>query len=254
MRLIPSKGFYFNANIPTKIPLFTTFYHFLGNFIHMFSTPQKKIPLLQRMEIQKIEFVKSSSAASQCPDTDRPEYAFIGRSNVGKSSLINAIARRKNMAKTSGKPGKTKLINHFLVNQNWYLVDLPGYGYARISKTERAGFSKLNSSYIRGRKNLVNLFVLIDVRHEPQKIDMEFMTWLGQEGAPFSMVFTKGDKCSKKQLSDNVRNYLKAMKLQWEETPPHFITSAETGLGREEILAYIHSLNESCSDIDWKTL
>lgn len=206
------------------------------------------------MEIKKIEFVKSSSVANQCPEPHRPEYAFIGRSNVGKSSLINSITGRKNIAKTSGKPGKTKLINHFLVNGLWYLVDLPGYGYAQISKTERAGFSKLNSSYIRGRKNLVTLFVLIDVRHEPQKIDMEFMTWLGTEGIPFAMVFTKGDKCSKKQLSDNVRNYLKAMKEQWEETPPHFITSAETGMGNAELLEYIHALNADCSEVDWKSL
>ena len=173
-----------------------------------------------------------------------PEYAFIGRSNVGKSSLINMLTNRKNLAKTSGRPGKTQLINHFLINKNWHLVDLPGYGYARVSKSSKAKFQKFITDYFQHRRQLVCGFVLVDVRHEPQPIDTEFMEWLGENGIPFAIIFTKADKLKPNALLRNVEAY-KAKLLEgiWEEMPPHFVTSATDGAGKDDVLNYIHVIN-----------
>ena len=171
------------------------------------------------------------------------EYAFIGRSNVGKSSLINKLVGKKNLAHTSGKPGKTQLINHFTINDSWYLVDLPGYGYAKVSKTSRSKFQKMIEDYILERPTLINLFVLIDSRHEPQKIDLEFMEWLGESGIPFSMVFTKIDKLKSNQLNKNLKAYNTKMLETWAELPMQFATSAESGAGKAEILSYIGQIN-----------
>ncbi len=201
------------------------------------------------MIIRDVKFVKSSQKINQCPDPDRPEYAFIGRSNVGKSSLINMLMNRNKLAKVSGKPGKTQLINHFAVNDEaWYLVDLPGYGYAKVSKTQRQEFQSIITDYISKRKNLVNLFVLVDSRHEPQKIDLAFMEWLGETQIPFSIVFTKIDKMSSNELQKSLARYRKIMLLEWEELPPNFRSSATSAIGREEILSYINSLNEEMGD------
>lgn len=180
---------------------------------------------------------------SKCPTTSEPEYAFIGRSNVGKSSLINMLTGKGKLAKTSATPGKTMLINHFIINREWYLVDLPGYGFAKRSKKEQDKLQDMIAGYILERQQMINLFVLIDVRHEPQRIDLEFIEWLGENGIPFSIVFTKADKVSKGKLKGNVTHYLTELKKQWEELPPHFITSSETRLGREELLSYIEQLN-----------
>lgn len=199
--------------------------------------------------IRKAEFVVSSPRADMCPKADRPEFAFIGRSNVGKSSLINMLVDHKDLAKTSGKPGKTQLINHFNVNDEWYLVDLPGYGYAQVSKTDRKKFAGMIQHYVTGRSNLVNLFVLIDCRHEPQKLDLEFMEMLGEEGVPFSMVFTKLDKLSSTQLQKNLAAYSKKMLNRWEELPPQFRTSASSKIGRMEILQYINSLVDQTKNL-----
>ncbi|MBR4534949.1 MAG: YihA family ribosome biogenesis GTP-binding protein [Bacteroidaceae bacterium] len=196
------------------------------------------------MEIKSASFVVSSAFAYQCPAHQLPEYAFIGRSNVGKSSLINMLTAQKKLAKTSATPGKTLLINHFLINENWYLVDLPGYGFAQRSKSQRTKLEQMISSYILTRQQLSNLFVLIDCRHEPQQIDLEFMQWLGESNVPFSIVFTKADKLSRLQLTTNINSYLQRLSEQWEPLPPHFITSAETRLGREELLNYIEEINK----------
>ena len=196
------------------------------------------------MEIKSASFVVSSAYAYQCLEHQLPEYAFIGRSNVGKSSLINMLTAQKKLAKTSATPGKTLLINHFLINENWYLVDLPGYGFAQRSKTQRAKLEQMISGYILTRHQLSNLFVLIDCRHEPQQIDLEFMQWLGESSVPFSIVFTKADKLSRAQLTTNINNYLQRLGEQWEPLPPHFITSAETRLGRDELLNYIDTINK----------
>ncbi len=195
-----------------------------------------------------VDFLKSSAKLSQCPPPEQPEYAFIGRSNVGKSSLINMLAHQKNLAKTSGRPGKTQLINHFSVDERWYLVDLPGYGYAKVSKGAKQRFQKLIEDYIRKRENLVCLFVLLDSRHEPQKIDLAFMEWLGENQIPFAMVFTKTDKLRRGQLSRNLKHYQKTMLEQWENLPPHFPSSAENGAGRTEILSYIQQINEEMEE------
>lgn len=204
------------------------------------------------MKINNASFVISNSTWEKCPSEKRVEYAFIGRSNVGKSSLINMLVNSKGLAKTSGKPGKTQLINHFLINESWFLVDLPGYGYAQVSKTARKGFSKLITEYITNRPNLVNLFVLIDIRLEPQKIDIEFITWLGNEGIPFSIIFTKADKLNLNHTNKNVMAYKKELKKYWEELPQIFISSAEDKTGKEEILNYISQINESLkSDINF---
>lgn len=199
--------------------------------------------------IRKAEFVVSSPRADMCPKADRPEFAFIGRSNVGKSSLINMLVNHKDLAKTSGRPGKTQLINHFNVNDEWYLVDLPGYGYAKVSKEERKKFAGMIDHYVKGRKNLINLFVLIDSRLEPQKLDLEFMEMLGENGIPFSMVFTKIDKLSSTQLQKNLAAYKRKMLQRWEEMPVQFRTSSSAKIGRMEIMAYIQHLVEQTADL-----
>ncbi|PXY00592.1 YihA family ribosome biogenesis GTP-binding protein [Marinifilum breve] len=191
------------------------------------------------MNITAAEFVMSNSDVKKCPKPDKPEYAFIGRSNVGKSSLINMITNNKNLAKTSSKPGKTQLVNHFLINKEWYLVDLPGYGFAKVAKNTKQRFSRLIFKYIESRPNLVNLFVLVDSRHEPQSKDTEFMEWLGINGIPFSIIFTKADKLTKRKLAENLEAYKKVMLESWEEMPPYFISSSSNGLGKDEILNYI---------------
>ena len=197
------------------------------------------------MVIKSAEFVISNSQVSKCPTTGLPEYAFIGRSNVGKSSLINMLTGRKGLAMTSQKPGKTQLINHFIINDAWYLVDLPGYGYARLSKDGREKLKKMIEDYTLERKELICLFVLVDARHDPQKIDLEFIEWLGEEGVPFALVFTKADKLTKGKLVANIEGYKARLRQQWEELPPLFITSSEERLGREELLDYIDGINAS---------
>ncbi|GAB4379402.1 MAG: ribosome biogenesis GTP-binding protein YihA/YsxC [Salibacteraceae bacterium] len=191
------------------------------------------------MNIHRAEFICSSATPAQCPDTQLPEFAFIGRSNVGKSSLINMLTQRKSLAKTSSTPGKTKLINHFLMDESWYLVDLPGYGYAKASKTDRKAYKKLIYGYFESRQNLVNAFVLIDCRHAPLPIDLEFLTWLGMNQIPLSIVFTKTDKLSSAQLNKNLLKYKQTLLQTWESLPPIFTSSASAGLGRQEILDYI---------------
>lgn len=195
------------------------------------------------MQIKSAEFVKSSPNVVDCPDPKIPEYAFIGRSNVGKSSLINHMTNRKKLAKTSSTPGKTQLINHFLINELWYLVDLPGYGWAQTSKVNKAAWKKMINSYLEVRQNLACVFVLVDCRHEPQKIDLEFMEWLGENGIPFSIVFTKADKLGKTQIQSNVANYKKEMRKTWEELPPTFVTSSTEKAGGKEILDFIERIN-----------
>ena len=197
------------------------------------------------MDIVKAEFVVSNATVEKCPKPDRHEYAFIGRSNVGKSSLINMLTNNKKLAKTATRPGKTQLINHFLINDMWYMVDLPGYGYARTSETARRQFEKMIRDYILKRENLVCLFVLIDSRLEPQKIDLEFMEWLGENGVPFVMIFTKADKLSATQRLKCIDDYHKVMLETWETTPMAFMTSSEKRLGREEVLDYIDELNRT---------
>ena len=195
------------------------------------------------MVIKSAEFVISNSRVEKCPTTGLPEYAFIGRSNVGKSSLINMLTARKGLAMTSQKPGKTQLINHFIINDSWYLVDLPGYGYARLGKDSRDSLRRMIEDYVLERKELVLLFVLIDCRHEPQKIDFEFIQWLGEEGVPFSLVFTKADKLSKGRLASNIEAYTAKLHEEWEELPPIFVTSSEERVGRDELLGYIEEIN-----------
>ncbi len=200
------------------------------------------------MEIKKAEFIISNTDYKKSPEPNKPEYAFIGRSNVGKSSLINMLTQHKNLAKTSGTPGKTQLINHFLINDQWYLVDLPGYGYAKVSKKARDQFNSINTRYILNRQNLINLFVLVDSRHEPQKIDLAFMEWLGQNGIPFSIIFTKVDKMGSSTLQKNIALYRKILLKQWEEMPQHFTSSATDKTGKTEILQYIETINKQVSD------
>lgn len=197
------------------------------------------------MKINTAEFVISNTDIEKCPKDCIPEYAFIGRSNVGKSSLINMLTSRKSLAKTSGRPGKTQLINHFKINHNWFLVDLPGYGYAKVSKKDRAIFAKFIYEYLEKRENLICTFVLVDSRHEPQKIDMMFMEWLGRKGIPFVIVFTKIDKLSSSQLNKNIWKYTTEMLKTWEELPQTFRSSAENGLGQLEILNFIAKMNET---------
>ncbi len=201
------------------------------------------------MKIKSAAFVISNDDISKCPKDGKPEYAFIGRSNVGKSSLINMITERNKLAKTSGRPGKTQLINHFLINEEWYLVDLPGYGYAKASKTSRAKWEKFISEYLTKREELLNVFVLIDARLEPQQIDLEFMNWCGEKGIAFSMVFTKIDKLSSTVLQKNLAKYKKEMLKYWEELPPVFTTSAESKFGREKLLNYIERINEALKEV-----
>ena len=196
------------------------------------------------MDITSADFSISSSRVEQCPKDTKPEYAFIGRSNVGKSSLINMLTRRKKLAMTSATPGKTALINHFIINKEWYMVDLPGYGYAKRSKSEQQKFETLIRSYILMRKQMANLFVLIDIRHEPQQIDLEFIQWLGISCIPFALIFTKADKLTGGKAKENVDNYLKKLSEEWDELPPYFISSSEKRIGREEILDYIDRINK----------
>ena len=199
------------------------------------------------MEIKTSEFTLSSPNVEKCPIDNKPEYAFIGRSNVGKSSLINMLCNHKGLAKTSSTPGKTLLINHFIINREWYLVDLPGYGFAKRSKSVQQKIDNMISSYILMREQLANVFVLIDIRHSPQKIDLEFINWLGSSNIPFSIVFTKSDKLSQPKASENVRIYMEKLSETWEELPPHFVTSSEKKEGRDEILQYIESINKELS-------
>ena len=195
--------------------------------------------------VKTARFVISNTDIKKCPNDGKPEYAFIGRSNVGKSSLINMLTGHRKLAMTSATPGKTLLINHFVVNDEWYLVDLPGYGYAKRSKTQNEQLEHIISSYILDREAMTLLFVLIDCRHEPQKIDLEFFQWLGENGVPFSIIFTKADKLTKTALTTNVEAYRKRLLEEWEELPPVFITSSETSLGRDEVLQYISEINET---------
>ncbi|WP_396601928.1 ribosome biogenesis GTP-binding protein YihA/YsxC [Algibacter sp. R77976] len=197
------------------------------------------------MKIKSAEFVVSNSAVEKCPKSRLPEYAFIGRSNVGKSSLINMLTSRKSLAKTSGRPGKTQLINHFLINKNWHLVDLPGYGYARVSKSAKKVFQKFITQYFAYREQLVTAFVLVDIRHEPQPIDLEFMQWLGENGIPFSIIFTKADKLRPKAIENHIEVYKNIMLETWEEVPNYFITSSSKDIGKDDVLEYIDSLNEN---------
>lgn len=197
------------------------------------------------MEIKSAEFVMSNTRIDRCPQTGLPEYAFIGRSNVGKSSLINMLTRKPKLAMTSATPGKTMLINHFIINKAWYLVDLPGYGYAQRGKKAKDKLTQMIESYILGREQMTNLFLLIDIRHEPLAIDLEFIEWLGENGVPFSIIFTKADKLGLQRQRENVERYLARLSEQWEELPPHFVTSSEKGLGRDEVLGYIELINRS---------
>lgn len=196
------------------------------------------------MEIKKAEFTLSAPIVSMCPNDTKPEYAFIGRSNVGKSSLINMLTNNKKLAKTSATPGKTLLINHFIINNEWYLVDLPGYGFAKRSKKEIAKLDQMIQGYILQREQLVNVFLLIDVRLEAQKIDLEFIEWLGQSSVPFAIVFTKADKLSPTKVRQNIEAYKQVLLESWEELPPIFVTSAEKRQGRDEVLDYIDQINK----------
>lgn len=195
------------------------------------------------MKIKSAEFVMSNSDVAKCPQQPIPEYAFIGRSNVGKSSLINMLTGRKSLAKTSGRPGKTQLINHFIINSNWYLVDLPGYGYARVSKSSKKTFQKFITNYFKQRKQLVSAFVLIDIRHKPQPIDLEFMQYLGKNEIPFCIIFTKADKLKANAIETHVANYCNELLQFWEELPPYFVTSSSKFIGKDELLGFIDATN-----------
>ena len=195
--------------------------------------------------IKKAEFVISNSQVAKCPKDRLPEYAFIGRSNVGKSSLINMLTNCKNLAKTSGRPGKTQLINHFKIDDRWFLVDLPGYGYARVSKTTKQVFQRFITDYFEQREQLVSAFVLVDIRHEPQKIDVEFMQWLGERAIPFAIIFTKADKLKPQAIERNVAAYKETLLEWWEEFPPYFVTSAQNKTGKEELTQYIEQTNQT---------
>ncbi len=196
------------------------------------------------MRIKSAEFIISNSDVTRCPKDRMPEYAFIGRSNVGKSSLINMLTSRKSLAKTSGRPGKTQLINHFLINKNWFLVDLPGYGYARVSKSTKKVFQKFITQYFEQREQLVTAFVLVDIRHKPQPIDQEFMQYLGESGLPFSIIFTKADKLKPKAIDNHVEDYKNILLETWEAMPNYFITSSSKDIGKDEVLGYIQQLND----------
>ena len=199
------------------------------------------------MKIKSAEFVMSNSDVTKCPKEKLIEYAFIGRSNVGKSSLINMLMQKKSLAKTSGRPGKTQLINHFLINKNWFLVDLPGYGYARVSKSSKRIFQKFITQYFSKRQQLALAFVLIDCRHKPQKVDLEFMQWMGENQVPFSIIFTKQDKMKPNALIKNIEDYKLKMLESWEEIPNYFITSSSNGTGRDKVLNYMSEINSLVS-------
>lgn len=201
------------------------------------------------MLVKTAEFVMSNSEVAKCPKDLLPEYAFIGRSNVGKSSLINMLTGRHNLAKTSGKPGKTQLINHFIINKKWFLVDLPGYGYAKVSKTTKMKFQKFITDYFENRQQLVSAFILVDIRHEPQKIDLEFMEYLGINQIPFSIVFTKADKLKPKAIENHVNDYSQELLKTWEELPHYFVTSSTSRDGREEVLQFIYQTNQEINSL-----
>lgn len=200
------------------------------------------------MQIKSAEFVVSNQDVDKCPNTNLPEYAFIGRSNIGKSSLINMLTNRKSLAKTSGRPGKTQLINHFIINKNWYLVDLPGYGYAKVSKKAKKTFQKFITAYFEKRKQLISAFVLVDIRHEPQPIDLDFMQWMGEHEIPFSIIFTKADKLKPKAIETHISDYKNILLESWEEMPNYFITSSLKGMGKEDLLSYIDGINKAFKD------
>ncbi len=205
------------------------------------------------MDIKSADFIVSNTDVSKCPSEPIPEYAFIGRSNVGKSSLINMLLQRKQLAKTSGRPGKTQLINHFKINNAWYLVDLPGYGYARVSKKAKKTFQKYITDYFLKRKQLLSAFVLVDIRHEPQPVDLDFMRWLGERQIPFGLIFTKADKLKPKAIDRQVSAYLQLLREDgWEEVPKHFITSSAHGTGRNEVLTYIAGINRQFLEFNKK--
>lgn len=197
------------------------------------------------MQIKSAEFVVSNQDVSKCPSNSLPEYAFIGRSNVGKSSLINMLTSRKSLAKTSGRPGKTQLINHFIINKSWYLVDLPGYGYARVSKSSKRTFQKFITEYFEKREQLISAFVLVDIRHKAQSVDLEFMQWMGEYNIPFSIIFTKADKLKPQVILNHIEDYKSVLLETWEEMPKHFITSSSKGIGKDELLNYIEQVNQS---------
>ena len=201
------------------------------------------------MKIKSAEFVVSNSEVTKCPKNNFPEYAFIGRSNVGKSSLINMLTDRKSLAKTSGRPGKTQLINHFIVNDNWYLVDLPGYGYARVSKSSKKKFQKFITNYFEQRKQIVSAFVLVDIRHKPQPIDLEFMQYLGESGIPFAIIFTKADKLKPMAIERHVNDYCQELLNTWEEVPQYFVTSSSKSIGKDDVLEFIGSTNEEIEQL-----
>lgn len=201
------------------------------------------------MKIKSAEFVVSNSDVTKCPKNAIPEYAFIGRSNVGKSSLINMLTDRKSLAKTSGRPGKTQLINHFIINENWYLVDLPGYGYARVSKSSKKKFQKFITNYFEQRQQLVSAFVLVDIRHNPQPIDLEFMQYLGESGIPFAIIFTKADKLKPMAINKHVEDYCNELLKSWEELPHYFVTSSSKKIGQEEVLDFIEATNEEIEQL-----
>jgi len=196
------------------------------------------------MQIKTAEFVVSNQEVAKCPTNKLPEYAFIGRSNVGKSSLINMLTNQKNLAKTSGRPGKTQLINHFLINKEWFLVDLPGYGYARVSKAAKKTFQKFITAYLRERKQLISAFVLVDIRHVPQIVDLAFMQWLGEHEIPFSIIFTKADKLRPKAIEDHIDKYKSILIKTWEEVPSYFVTSSTNYTGKDAVLNYIDTINK----------
>lgn len=196
------------------------------------------------MIIKSAKYLISSPDIKDCPTADRAEFAFIGRSNVGKSSLINLLCNQDKLAKTSGSPGKTQMINHFTINNEWYLVDLPGYGYAKVSQNQRKSWTKMIEHYLRKRENLVNVFVLVDSRHSPQKIDLEFVNQLGEWQIPFALVFTKADKSTQREAAANVKQFLQTMMQTWEELPPHFLTSTVKHLGKKEVLAFMDDVLE----------
>ncbi|QWX84199.1 YihA family ribosome biogenesis GTP-binding protein [Cellulophaga sp. HaHaR_3_176] len=207
------------------------------------------------MKVKSADFVMSNSNVTNCPKDPIAEYAFIGRSNVGKSSLINMLTQRKSLAKTSGRPGKTQLINHFKINDDWFLVDLPGYGYARVSKRDKKVFQKYITDYFLERRQLVCAFVLVDIRHEPQKVDLEFMEWMGENQIPFSIIFTKADKLKPNVIEKNVEQYIQQLLSSiWEEAPNYFITSSSSGIGQEEVLGYIDGMNENFKKNNWADL
>lgn len=217
------------------------FYCQVGPKIRTFVTKETKS---KAMEIKTAEFVISNSEIDKCPKDGRSEYAFIGRSNVGKSSLINMLTRKKGLAKTSQQPGKTQLINHFLINDDFYIVDLPGYGYARTSKEKREEFKSIIYTYIYERPQLTNLFILIDIRHEPLKIDIEFINNMGVRGIPFAIIFTKADKLSKGAAATSIERYKTRLLEEWDELPPMFVTSSENSTGRDELLGYIDAIEQ----------